>query len=144
MATVTAMSSGTRAPVLDLAELIQSAARTAISHRWSCGQLAEHLGLVAEFLERFVGTDLARLPEVRAEVGLLEEALRRAAELVVSCREKSYLYMAAIGWDAVYQFRQLQAEIDGRVKTLGAHPLVEEFRMEVTSNPSISTGAKLP
>lgn len=135
MSMVAAMPSSTRAPVLDLAELIKSAARTAISHRCSCGQLAEHMGLVGTFLERFVATDLARLPEMRAEMLGLEEAQRRAAELLASCSEKSYLYMVAIGWDAVYQFRQLQAEIDGHVKTLGANPMVAEFRMEVMTNP---------
>ncbi|PKI58841.1 hypothetical protein CRG98_020740 [Punica granatum] len=82
----------------------------------------------------------------------LEDALRRAAELVVSSGEKSYLYMVtilsmvAIRWDVAYQFRQLlvaiewdvesqfrqlQADIDSREKVVGANPLVEEFRMEV-------------
>ncbi|OWM69925.1 hypothetical protein CDL15_Pgr025774 [Punica granatum] len=63
-------------------------------------------------------------------MGKLEDALRRAAELVVSYGEKSYLYMVAIGWDAVYQFRQLHADIDSCTKVVGANQLVEEFRME--------------
>ncbi|OWM73461.1 hypothetical protein CDL15_Pgr026560 [Punica granatum] len=46
-------------------------------------------------------------------MGKLEDVLRRTAELVVSCSEKSYLYMVAIlsmvaiGWDVAYQFRTL-------------------------------------
>ncbi|OWM73801.1 hypothetical protein CDL15_Pgr026905 [Punica granatum] len=81
----------------------------------------------------------------------LEDALRRAAELVVICSEKSYLYMVAIlsmvairlyvahqfrqllvaiEWAVESQFRQLQADIDNRAKAVGANPLVEEFRME--------------
>ncbi|KAK4778359.1 hypothetical protein SAY87_018546 [Trapa incisa] len=127
---VTAMASATRALVLDLAEMIKSAARTAISLRWCCRNFADHMGLVETFLERFVVTGLARLPEMMAEIDGLEEALRRAAELVESCSQKSYLYMVAVGWDAVYQFRQLQTEIDGRVKTVGVNPLVTEFQME--------------
>ncbi|OWM73458.1 hypothetical protein CDL15_Pgr026557 [Punica granatum] len=56
-------------------------------------------------------------------MGKLEDELRRAAELVVSCGEKSYLYMVAI-------LSKLQADIDTRAKVVGAHPLVEEFRLE--------------
>ncbi|PKI64423.1 hypothetical protein CRG98_015208 [Punica granatum] len=84
-------------------------------------------------------------------MGKLEDAPRKAAELVVSYDEKSYLYMVAtlsmvairwdvayqfrqllvaIGWDAEYLFWQLQADIDSRAKAVGANPLVEEFRME--------------
>ncbi|XP_031387254.1 protein MID1-COMPLEMENTING ACTIVITY 1-like [Punica granatum] len=50
-------------------------------------------------------------------MGKLEDVLRRTAELVVSCSEKSYLYMVAIlsmvaiGWDVAYQFRQLLVAI---------------------------------
>ncbi|KAK9282991.1 hypothetical protein L1049_011218 [Liquidambar formosana] len=58
----------------------------------------------------------------------LEEALRKALDLVESCREKSYLYMLAMGWTVVYQFRQVQAEIDRYLKLVPLISLVHEYR----------------
>ncbi|OWM73799.1 hypothetical protein CDL15_Pgr026903 [Punica granatum] len=53
-------------------------------------------------------------------MGKLEDAPRKAAELVVSYDEKSYLYMVAT----------LSMVAISRAKAVGANPLVEEFRME--------------
>jgi hypothetical protein len=61
----------------------------------------------------------------------LEEALRKALDLVESCKEKSYLYMLAMGWSVVYQFRQVHDEIDRYLRLVPLISLVHEFRMQV-------------
>ncbi|KAH0686086.1 hypothetical protein KY284_016639 [Solanum tuberosum] len=60
----------------------------------------------------------------------LEEALGKALELVDSCREKSYFYMLAMGWNVVYQFRRVQSEIDRYLKLVPLISVVHEFRMQ--------------
>ncbi|XP_039173903.1 protein MID1-COMPLEMENTING ACTIVITY 1-like [Eucalyptus grandis] len=115
---------------LALASAIVSLARDAFTHRRNCQQLAEHAELVRALLEKVDGTDLARVPEIEEGLRELEEVLREALELVESCRGKSCMYMVATGWNAVYEFRRVETEIDRRVKIPTLTALVHEFRME--------------
>ncbi|KAF8036864.1 hypothetical protein BT93_C2552 [Corymbia citriodora subsp. variegata] len=115
---------------LALTSAIPSSARDALAHRRNCQQLAEHAELVQALLEKVDGTDLARVPAIQEGLRELEGALREALELVESCRGKSCLYMVATGWNAVYEFRRVEAEIDRRVKIPTLTSLVHEFRME--------------
>ncbi|KAI3427843.1 uncharacterized protein J3R85_009076 [Psidium guajava] len=113
-----------------LASVITSSARDAPAHRRNCEQLAKHVELVQALLEKVSGPDLARVPEIQEGLGELEEVLGEALELVGSCRGKSCVYMVATGWNVVYEFRRVQAEIDRRVKIPTLISLVHEFRME--------------
>ncbi|XP_030451185.1 protein MID1-COMPLEMENTING ACTIVITY 1-like isoform X2 [Syzygium oleosum] len=115
---------------LALASAIVSSAGDVLAHRRNCKQLAGHAELVRAWLEKVSGTDLERVPEIREGLGELAEALREALELVESCRGKSCIYMVATGWNAVYEFRRVQAEIDRRVEIPTLTSLVHEFRME--------------
>lgn len=125
------------AATLALASAIASLARDALTHRRNCAQLAEHVELVRALLEEVNGTDLARVPEIQEGLGELEEFLGEALELVESCRGKSCLYMVATGWNAVYDFRRVQAEIDRRVKIPALASLAHEFRMEVNKGRAL-------
>lgn len=116
---------------LSLANMIISSAGNAMTHRKNCEQLAEHLRLVGNLLEQLRSTDLMNLPDTKEPLDGLEEALRKALELVESCREKSCLYMLAKGWNAVYQFRQVQTEIDRHIRLVPLISLVHEFQMQV-------------
>lgn len=116
---------------LGLVNMIISAARNAITHRKNCEQLAEHVRLIGNLVEKLKGTDLMRMPATKESLDGMEEALRKGLDLVESCKDKSYLYMLAMGWSVVYQFRQVHAEID---RFLGLVPLISllhEFRMQV-------------
>lgn len=116
---------------LGLANMIVSSARNAKTHRNNCEQLAEHVRLIGNLLEKLKSTDLMKLPATKEPLDGLEDALRKALELVESCREKSCLYMLATGWNVVYQFRQVQAEIDRYLRLVPLISLVHEFRMQV-------------
>ncbi|GKV51356.1 hypothetical protein SLEP1_g58023 [Rubroshorea leprosula] len=129
MATFAPASSG----VLDASGLITmiiSSAPNSMTHRRNCAQLAEHVNLVGNLLEKLKSTDLVTLPAVKEPLDGLEEVLKKALDLVESCQEKSCLYMLAIGWSAVYQFRQVHVEIDRSPKVVPLISLVHEFRMQ--------------
>ncbi|KAF5453706.1 hypothetical protein F2P56_028591 [Juglans regia] len=110
--------------------IIISSARNATTHRTNCEQLSEHVRLIGNFLEKLKSTDLMKLPATKEPLDGLEEALRKALRLVESCRDKSCLYMLAMGWNVVYQFRQVQDEIDHFLRHVPLISLVHEFRMQ--------------
>ncbi|XP_044509306.1 cell number regulator 13-like isoform X3 [Mangifera indica] len=113
-----------------IVNLIISSAGKAATHRRNCEQLAEHVKMIGNLLEKLKSTDLVRLPAIKEPLDCLEEALKKAFDLVESCRNKSCLYMLAMGWSVVYQFRQVQAEIDRYLKLVPLISLVHEFRMQ--------------
>ncbi|KAF3976797.1 hypothetical protein ACB098_06G138300 [Castanea mollissima] len=115
---------------LGLSNMIVSSAQNTTTHRKNCEQLAEHVRLIGNLLEKLKSTDLMNLPATKEPLEGLDEALRKALELVESCREKSYLYMLAMGWNVVYQFRQVQADIDRYLRLVPLISLVQEFRMQ--------------
>uniref|UniRef100_A0A6N2KM98 MCAfunc domain-containing protein n=1 Tax=Salix viminalis TaxID=40686 RepID=A0A6N2KM98_SALVM len=82
---------------LSLANMIISSARNATAHKKNCEQLAEHVKIISNLLEKIKSTDLVNLPATKEPLDCLEEALRKAFDLVESCKEKSYLYMLAMG-----------------------------------------------
>uniref|UniRef100_A0A2C9VL40 MCAfunc domain-containing protein n=1 Tax=Manihot esculenta TaxID=3983 RepID=A0A2C9VL40_MANES len=132
-ATMASISQASGVDALGLANMIISAARNATTHQKNCEQLAEHVRLISNLLEKLKSTDLINLPATQEPLEAMEEALRKAFDLVESCKDKnkSYLYMLAMGWSVVYQFRQVQAEIDRYLKIVPLISLVHEFRMQV-------------
>jgi hypothetical protein len=60
--------------------------------------------------------------------------------LVESCRDKSYLYLVAMGWVYVTKFRDYQDEIDKYLKLIPLISLVEKNRviklLSLSLNPS--------
>ncbi|GMY08299.1 Protein MID1-COMPLEMENTING ACTIVITY 1 [Fagus crenata] len=123
-------SSGGGVDALGLTNMIISSAQNATTHRNNCEQLAEHVRLIGNLLEKLKSTNMMDLPATKEPLDGLEEALRKALELVESCKEKSCLYMLAMGWNVVYQFRQIQADIDRYLRLLPLISLVHEFRMQ--------------
>uniref|UniRef100_A0A803QTY2 MCAfunc domain-containing protein n=1 Tax=Cannabis sativa TaxID=3483 RepID=A0A803QTY2_CANSA len=114
-----------------LTSAIVSSARNAVTHRRNCQQLAEHVRVIDKLLGKLKSTDLINLPAVKEPLDGLEEALKKAVELVDSCRDNSCLYMVAMGWTVVYQFRHIQHEIDRYLRLVPLISLVHEFRMQV-------------
>lgn len=116
---------------LSLVGMIVTAARNATTHRRNCEQMAEHVKIIGNLLEKLKSTELRNFPATGEPLDRLEEALGRALELVESCRDKSYLYLLAMGWSVVYQFRQVQTDIDRYLKLLPLISLVHEYRIQV-------------
>lgn len=124
---------------MGLTTLILSSARNASMHRNNCEQLAEHVKLIGNLLEKLKSTNLVTLPAVKEPLDGLDEALKKALDLVESCRDKSWLYMLALGWSIVYQFRRVQAETDRYLHLVPLISLVHEFQMQVSYTVTVHT-----
>lgn len=111
--------------------MIVKAASTARMHKKNCRQFALHLKLIGNLLEQLKISELKRYPETREPLEQLEDALRRSYILVNSCQDRSYLYLLAMGWNIVYQFRKAQNEIDRYLKLVPLITLVDNARVRV-------------
>uniref|UniRef100_A0A0V0IJD8 MCAfunc domain-containing protein n=1 Tax=Solanum chacoense TaxID=4108 RepID=A0A0V0IJD8_SOLCH len=109
--------------------LIVKAASTARMHKKNCRQFAQHLKLIGNLLEQLRITELKKYPETSEPLEYLEDALRRSYILVNSCQDRSYLYLLAMGWNIVYQFRKAQNEIDQYLKIIPLITLVDNARV---------------
>ncbi|KAJ3690003.1 hypothetical protein LUZ61_019167 [Rhynchospora tenuis] len=112
-----------------LVSMIVRAAATARMHKRNCRQFAQHLRLIGNLLEQLKISELKRYPETREPLEQLEDALRRSFVLVNSCQDKSYLYLLAMGWNIVYQFRKAQNEIDRYLRLVPLITLVDNARV---------------
>ncbi|XP_019423693.1 PREDICTED: protein MID1-COMPLEMENTING ACTIVITY 1-like [Lupinus angustifolius] len=109
--------------------MIVKAASTARMHKKNCRQFAQHLKLIGNLLEQLKISELKRYPETREPLEQLEDALRRSYLLVNSCQDRSYLYLLAMGWNIVYQFRKAQNEIDRYLRLVPLISLVDNARV---------------
>ncbi|KAK9164554.1 hypothetical protein Syun_005456 [Stephania yunnanensis] len=110
--------------------MIVKAASTARMHKKNCRQFANHLKLIGNLLEQLKISELKRYPETREPLDQLEDALRRSYILVNSCQDRSYLYLLAMGWNIVYQFRKAQGEIDRYLRLVPLITLVDNARFK--------------
>ncbi|KAK8694539.1 hypothetical protein V6N13_072088 [Hibiscus sabdariffa] len=114
-----------------LIAMIVKAASTARMHKKNCRQFSNHLKLIGNLLEQLRISELKRYPETREPLEQLEHALRRAFILVNRCQDRSYLYLLAMGWNIVYQFRKAQNEIDQYLKIVPLITLVDNARVRM-------------
>lgn len=129
---------------VQLISMIVTAANNARMHKKNCRQFAHHLKLISNLLEQLNLTDLKERPETGEPLELFEDALRKAVVLVESCRDKSYLYLVAMGWTYVNKFRDYQDEIDKYLKLIPLISLVEDNRVRPTFLPQYSHAQELP
>ncbi|GMP44655.1 hypothetical protein CsSME_00013492 [Camellia sinensis var. sinensis] len=109
--------------------MIVKAASTARMQKRNCKQFAQHLKLIGNLLEQLKIPEMNKYPEMREPLEQLEDALRRAYVLVNSCQERSYLYLIAMGWNMVYQFRRAQEEIDRYLQIIPLITLLDNARV---------------
>jgi len=114
---------------VQLIGMIVTAANNARMHKKNCRQFAQHLKLISNLLEQLTLSELTQHAETREPLALFEEALRKAVVLVEGCRDKSYLYLVAMGWVYVNKFREYQDEIDRYLKLIPLISLVEGSRV---------------
>ncbi|KAG4401697.1 hypothetical protein GLYMA_02G045800v4 [Glycine max] len=111
--------------------MIVKAANTARMHKKNCRQFAQHLKLIGNLLDQLKISELKKYPETREPLEQLEDALRRSYILVNSCQDRSYLYLLAMGWNIVYQFRKAQSEIDRYLHLVPLISLVDNNRLRI-------------
>jgi hypothetical protein len=120
-----------------LIALIVKAASTARMHKRNCRRFAQHLKLIGALLQQLRVSELRKYPETREPLEQLEDALRRGYLLVNSCQDRSYLYLLAMGWNIVYQFRKAQSEIDNYLRLVPLITLVDNARIRVGNQPQL-------
>ncbi|XP_024530894.1 protein MID1-COMPLEMENTING ACTIVITY 1 [Selaginella moellendorffii] len=113
---------------LKLIAAVAAAAKNARMHKKNCRNFAQHLKLIGNLLEKLRLSELREHPETSEPLERLEEALRKAYILVNSCKNKSYLYLLAMGWNIVNQFKLRQAEIDRLLQIIPLISLVDNNR----------------
>ncbi|KAL2522311.1 Protein MID1-COMPLEMENTING ACTIVITY 1 [Forsythia ovata] len=113
-----------------LVSLIVKAANRARMHKKNCQIFAQHVKMIGNLLEQLKISELKKYPETREPLEMLEDALRRAYVLVNSCQERSYLYLIAMGWNIVYQFRRAQEEIDRYLRIIPLIALLDNARVK--------------
>lgn len=118
---------------VQLIGMIIRAANNARMHKKNCRQFAQHLKLISNLLEQLSFSELTKREETREPLALFEESLRKAVVLVESCRDKSYLYLVAMGWVYVNKFREYEEEIDKYLKLIPLISLVEDSRVSLSS-----------
>lgn len=112
--------------------MIVTAANTARMHKKNCRQFAQHLKLIGNLLQQLKISEMKKTcPEILEPLEGLEDALRRSYVHVNSCQDRSYLYLLAMGWNIVYQFRKAQNEIDRYLKIIPLITLVDNVRIKV-------------
>lgn len=116
---------------LSVIGMVAAAARKANTHRRNCEKISNHARMIGNLLEKLNATELRSFPATGEPLHLLEEALRKALVLVESCRDRSYLYLLAMGWSIVYQFRRVQDEIDRYLKLVPLISMVHDRRIQV-------------
>ncbi|KAJ7191024.1 hypothetical protein O6H91_13G014600 [Diphasiastrum complanatum] len=113
---------------LKLISLIVKAANNARMHKRNCRRFAQHLKLIGNLLEQLQLSELRAHAETREPLEQLDEELRKAFVLVNSCQDRSYLYLLAMGWTIVTQFKHRQLEIDRLLHLIPLITLVENNR----------------
>ncbi|VFQ69435.1 unnamed protein product [Cuscuta campestris] len=108
--------------------LIVRAANNARMHRNNCKKFAQHLKMIGNLLDQLKIRDRPG-DQTREPLEELEDSLRRAYVLVKSCEERSYLYLIAMGWNIVYQFRRSQEEIDRYLKIIPLIALLDNAKL---------------
>ena len=112
--------------------LIVNSANNARMHKKNCKHFAQHLKLIGNPLQQLKLSELLECPETREPIERLEEALRKGFLLVNSCKDRSYLYLLALGWNIVSQFKESQAEIDRLLGLIPLITLVDNSRVSAT------------
>ncbi|KAG6536858.1 hypothetical protein ZIOFF_001929 [Zingiber officinale] len=120
---------------VSLIRMIVKAASTARSHKKNCQKFAQQLKLIGNLLEQIRITELKKHPSTREPLELLEDALRRSYILVHSCHNCNYLYLLAMGWKIIKQFRTAHSEITEYLNLIPLITLVDIQRnREQTKN----------
>ncbi|CAN6363668.1 unnamed protein product [Urochloa humidicola] len=94
-----------------LISMIVEAARTVKRNRETCQLLARRARMIGDLLQQLERTQLMQHMETRNPVEQLEETLRHAYILIVSCRDSGYLHSFCMGGKQADQLREVQNEI---------------------------------
>uniref|UniRef100_A0A0E0F8D6 non-specific serine/threonine protein kinase n=1 Tax=Oryza meridionalis TaxID=40149 RepID=A0A0E0F8D6_9ORYZ len=95
-----------------LISMIMQAAVTAQQNKKECEQLARRVFMIAELLPHLQDPEVMRRPEIQRPLVGLDDTLREAHELVISCQEKNAMHRLVMAGRQAEKFREVQSRID--------------------------------
>ncbi|CAN6351649.1 unnamed protein product [Urochloa humidicola] len=99
-----------------LITMILEAVRTVSRNRDECRHLARRVMMIGDLVQKLQGWDMMQEPEIRRPLDGLDDALREAYVLIVSCQNRSITYRFLMGWKQAEQFRDVQEKIDSYIQ----------------------------
>ncbi|CAL5093799.1 unnamed protein product [Urochloa decumbens] len=99
-----------------LITMILEAVRTVSRNRDECRHLARRVMMIGDLVQKLQGWDMMQEPEIRRPLDGLDDALREAYILIVSCQNCSIAYRFLMGWKQSEQFRDVQEKIDSYIQ----------------------------
>ncbi|KAJ1256616.1 hypothetical protein BS78_K342700 [Paspalum vaginatum] len=132
-----------------LVMMIVQAARMVRHNKKTCQQLVHHVQIVGDLLEKLQTPEMMQHSEIRNGLNELEEILREAYMLVMSCQNNNYVYHLFTGKKKADQFRALQNRIDS---CLQVFPLISHIGtsdrldkiLEIIRHPHSQAERELP
>jgi hypothetical protein len=94
-----------------LISMIVEAARTVKRNRETCQLLARRARMIGDLLQQLERTQVMQHMETRNPVEHLEETLRQAYILIMSCRDSGYLHSCCMGGKQADLLREVQNDI---------------------------------
>ncbi|TVU04344.1 hypothetical protein EJB05_50078 [Eragrostis curvula] len=94
-----------------LISMIVEAAKTVKRNRETCQLLARRVRMIGDLLQQLQSSQLMQHMATRNPMEQLEETLRHAYILIMSCRESSYLHSCFTGGKQAERLREVQNEI---------------------------------
>jgi len=107
-----------------LVVMIVQAARTARHNKTTCRQLVQHVQIIGDLLRKLQASEMMQQPEIRNGLNELEQILREAYMLVMSCQNNNYVYHLFMGRRQADQFRVLQNRLNS---CLQVFPLISHI-----------------
>ncbi|RLN28255.1 proline-rich receptor-like protein kinase PERK14 isoform X5 [Panicum miliaceum] len=99
-----------------LITMILEAVRTVSRNREECRHLARRVMMIGDLVQKLQGWDMMQEPEIRRPLDGLDDTLREAYVLIVSCQNCSIAYRFFMGWKQAEQFSEVQKKIDSYIQ----------------------------
>lgn len=95
-----------------LIAMIMQAVRTAKRNKKDCRQLVRRVTMIGDLLKQLQCSEMMQRPEIRKPLDGLDETLRQAYALVLSCQKSNVVCRIYTAGSQAEQFREIENRID--------------------------------
>ena len=107
-----------------LISMIIQAVQTVHRNREECQQLAHHVMMIGDLLQVLQQSEMMQRLEIRRPLDGLEDTLRHAYVLVMSCQRSNVMYRFFMAWNQAQKFRDVRDRIDAYLRI---YPLISHI-----------------
>ncbi|CAD6252772.1 unnamed protein product [Miscanthus lutarioriparius] len=108
-----------------LITMIVQAVQTVRRNREECQHLMHHVMMIGDLLQMLQQSETMQRPEIRRPLDGLEDTLRQAYTLVVSCQQSNTMYRFLMAGTQAQKFRDIRDRIDSYLGSTFGLSLVE-------------------